>query len=216
MLGYKELKDRHRAERETQPEHNSLRIHRALSWLDRAERCGDDHDARFIFLWIAFNAAYANEIDDRTDFTEQKIFRHFIERLVALDDETLYQLVWTEFSGSIRLLLDNRYVFGPFWEFQNGRISEEDWKQRFDSAKKTAQMALSRRNTKMVLITIFSSMYVLRNQLIHGGATWNSRVNREQVRSSADILGKIVPHIITILMDHPNEEWGNPFYPVVS
>jgi hypothetical protein len=31
-------------------------------------------------------------------------------------------------------------------------------------------------------------------------------VNREQVRSSADILGKIVPQIIKILMDQPNEE----------
>jgi len=66
------------------------------------------------------------------------------------------------------------------------------------------------------LITVFSSMYVLRNQLIHGGSTWNSSVNREQVRSSADILGKIVPQIITILMDHPNAEWGNPCYPVVG
>ena len=144
MPGYKELKERHRAERDTYPENTSLRIHRALSWLDRAEQCGDDHDARFIFLWVAFNAAYANEIDDRADFTEQKVFRHFIERLVALDDETLYQLVWTEFSGSIRLLLDNRYVFGPFWEFQNGKISEEEWQRRFDSAKKTAHTALSR------------------------------------------------------------------------
>lgn len=91
----------------------------------------------------------------------------------------LYQLVWTEFSGSIRLLLDNRYVFGPFWDFQNGKISEDEWQQRFDSAKRTAHTALSRHNTKMVLITVFSSMYVLRNQLIHGGATWNSSVNRE-------------------------------------
>ena len=35
-----------------------LRVHRALSWLDAAERCGDDDDARFIFLRISLNAAY--------------------------------------------------------------------------------------------------------------------------------------------------------------
>jgi hypothetical protein len=28
--------------------------------------------------------------------------------------------------------------------------------------------------------------------------------------------GKIVPQIITILMDHPNEAWGDPCYPVVG
>jgi hypothetical protein len=39
-------------------------VHRALSWLDRAEQCqDDDNDAKVIFLWIAFNAAYANEIN---------------------------------------------------------------------------------------------------------------------------------------------------------
>ena len=35
--------------------------HRAISWIGRAEACGADDDARFIFLWIAFNAAYADE-----------------------------------------------------------------------------------------------------------------------------------------------------------
>lgn len=37
----------------------TLRMHRALSWLQRAEAAGDDHDVGFICLWIAFNAAYA-------------------------------------------------------------------------------------------------------------------------------------------------------------
>ena len=37
----------------------SLRLHRALSWLNRAEQLADDPDSQFIFLWIAFNAAYA-------------------------------------------------------------------------------------------------------------------------------------------------------------
>lgn len=39
-----------------------LRAHRALSWLDRTEQA-DDLDGSFIFLWIAFNAAYAAGID---------------------------------------------------------------------------------------------------------------------------------------------------------
>jgi len=31
----------------------TLRMHRALSWLQRAEAAGDDDDVAFICLWIA-------------------------------------------------------------------------------------------------------------------------------------------------------------------
>ena len=58
-MNYEELKERHRAEREGYPPNLSLRVHRALSWLDRAEQLAEDADGQFILLWIAFNAAYA-------------------------------------------------------------------------------------------------------------------------------------------------------------
>jgi hypothetical protein len=53
-MDYATLKARHRRERERWPEGPlTLRVHRALSWLNRAEQC-DDPDGRFVFLWIAF------------------------------------------------------------------------------------------------------------------------------------------------------------------
>jgi len=55
------LKAKQRAIRSGFPETMGLRAHRAISWIGRAEACGADDDARFIFLWIAFNAAYADE-----------------------------------------------------------------------------------------------------------------------------------------------------------
>ena len=56
---------------------------------------------------------------------------------------------------------------------------------------------------------------MLRNQLVHGGATWNSAVNRDQVRDGAAILGFLVPVFVDVMMDNPHEDWGRPFYPVV-
>ena len=55
------LKARQRAERHDWPENLGLRVHRALSWMHRAEQLeqGEDPDGQFILLWIAFNAAYA-------------------------------------------------------------------------------------------------------------------------------------------------------------
>ena len=62
-MNYSALKSRQRDERGTHPQGLALRVHRALSWLDRAEQCTDD-DGRFIFLWISFNSAYSQKFDD--------------------------------------------------------------------------------------------------------------------------------------------------------
>ena len=40
----------------------TLRMRRALSWLRRAREAGDDDDVAFIYLWIIFNAAYAQDL----------------------------------------------------------------------------------------------------------------------------------------------------------
>jgi hypothetical protein len=216
-MDHASLKERQRAEREQHPTNLALRVHRALSWLDRAERSGDDLDARFIFLWIAFNAAYANEIVDRDRAPEQRVFEHFLQKLVDLDtDDILYGLIWTEFSTSIRLLLDNRFVFQPFWDFHNGKSIKEEWQADFSKAKVAANRALAEHRTTAVLSTVLSRMYTLRNQLIHGGATWNSRVNRSQLRDCTAFLGKLVPFIIQLMMDNPNTLWGDACYPVVE
>lgn len=50
ILTYKNLKERQRKERENYQLNLSLRVHRALSWLDRAEQAKGDQDAQFIYL----------------------------------------------------------------------------------------------------------------------------------------------------------------------
>jgi hypothetical protein len=210
-----ELKARHRLVRETQSANLRLRIHRSLSWLKRADQA-DDLDGRFIFLWIAFNAAYAQEIDDNS-LSERGAFKAFLEKLGALDQEKrLDALVWKEFSGSIRTLLDNPYVFQVFWDFQEGKISKAEWENRFANGKKAAQLALAKGNTPVLLGVVFNRIYTLRNQLMHGGATWNGNVNREQLRQCVDLLGKLLPLIIELMMDNPDTLWGDACYPVVD
>jgi hypothetical protein len=212
-----ELKTRQRAERDGHPENLALRVHRALSWLDRAERSGDDLDARYIFLWIAFNAAYATEIDERYRPTEQGLFQDFIEKLLKLDVlGHISALVWQEFSGSIRMLLDNKFVFKDFWSLQTGVIEQEAFELRFAAAKHAARKALGAQDTGTVLSIALSRLYVLRNQLMHGGATWNSTVNREQLRDGGNLLGKLVPLIIELMMDNPKTLWGDACFPVVK
>jgi hypothetical protein len=217
---YPRLKARHRAEREGYTTNLSLRVHRALSWLDGSERLAaqDERDGQFIFLWIAFNAAYATEIEDRDRPYEQAAFLRFLRKLVKLDESNgrVEGLLWKEFSGSIRVLLDNPYVYDAFWAFQKGRLTEDEWTARFAADKQTAQRALGRRNTVRVLSIVLSRIYVLRNQLVHGGATWKGGVNREQLRDCTNFMAKLVPVIVEIMMDHPHTLWGDACYPVVK
>jgi len=215
-LEHSALKQRHRLVRDGHPTNLTLRIHRALSWLNRAEQ-SDDMDGKFIFLWIAFNAAYAQELDDSDRTSDKVTFTAFLQKLCDLDtSKRIDDLIWKEFSGSIRTLLDNPYVFHLFWEFQRGRIGEGEWKDRFASAKKSAQSALASGNTLALLSVMFNRLYTLRNQLMHGGATWGGKVNRDQLRDCTRLLGKLVPVIIAVMMDNPNALWGDAVYPVIK
>ena len=170
-LNYQTLKTHHRQTRDNFPHSLSLRVHRSLSWLNRAEQESSDHDARFIFLWVAFNAAYANYITDRQIFSERKVFQNFLGRLIDSDtDKLLYELVWDQFPGAIRLLIENQYVFQPFWDYQNGRTTEEQWQQAFQNSKAAALRAMGSQDTQKVMGIMFDRLYTLRNQLLHGGA----------------------------------------------
>jgi hypothetical protein len=215
-MNYKELKQRQRAERHTHNENLALRIHRSLSWLNRAEQA-EDLDGQFIFLWIAFNAAYATEIDERLRLSEQETFKAFLNKLCQLDQHnTLEKLVWQAFPNSIRVLLDNPYVFQSFWDYQSGKLTHDQWQERFSAGKHRAKTALGSRDTATVLAVVFSRLYTLRNQLIHGGATWNSQVNRGQIRDCVAILSQLVPLVIEIMLDNPDTLWGDASYPVVN
>lgn len=214
--GFCHLKDKQRQLRVNFSENLGLRVHRALSWLQKSEGAEADQDSQFIFLWISFNAAYAQD-NDVLGYTESKTFSLFVSKLVELDkSNTFYNLVWSQFSSNIRVLLDNQYVFQPFWDYQNGKLSEEEWKQRFAAAKTAANVALSNKRTDVVITIILQRLYTLRNQLVHGGATWNSSANRSQIRDGVAFLSQLVPIIINTMMDNPEHLLGKANFPLIN
>ena len=195
----------------------ALRVHRALSWLARAERSDGDDDARFIFLWISLNAAYGDEIQRETA-PEQAILDRFFSRLVALDSANLlYELVWAKFPGPVRLLLDNRYVFQPFWgppERQDRRGALETQlrgREGQGPARPRRPQPHGHRSGHRPGAPVHAT------QPAHptAGATWHSSINRDQVRDGTAILADLVPRVIHLMMANPEEDWGDPSYPVV-
>lgn len=221
---YDALKAKHRRVRELPgfPHATTMRVHRALSWVQRAEReisgkVGNDPDAAFLFYWIAFNATYAVPLGTEDSVSERSLFERFFVRVLSKDQSAaLYDSLWSRYSGPIRSLLANQFVYQQFWNHQRGLPEAANWRERFARANRRAWQAMADQRTDKFLSILFSRLYVLRNQIVHGGATWNSQRNRGQVRDGALILGLVVPQLIDLMMDHPDLQWGDPAFPVVE
>lgn len=214
-MDYNILKSHQREHRDNWTSGVNLRIHRALSWLNKAEieRENNDSDGEFVFLWVAFNAAYASNYSVTSKETERDVYGQFFERLVKGDTEhRLYNLVWSNYSGAIRSLISNQYVFQPFWDDVNQIACDGGWKERFRLAKTRANKALSEQDTITALSIIMDRLYTLRNQILHGGATYASNLNRDQIHDGCQLLGAIVPVVIELMMEAGTEVWGSASY----
>ena len=213
------LATRLKNERKAMGKSHVFRLHRALSWLRCASEQTDNIDLRFVGLWVAFNACYANGEDAHKELGEREAFRTFIEKLVQHDSSRrIYNLLWEKFSGPVKSLIENRYVFQPFWEgqrtlAQNG--SDAQWLQRFEKHKTNALKYLAHQRVALLLAEVLDRLYVLRNQLMHGGATWQSKINRAQVLDGCNMLAMLMPILIDVMLDAKDEDWGAIYYPVV-
>lgn len=191
----------------------NIRLHRAISWWACAEKQTNDIDLHFLTQWIAFNSCYA--LDSQEQKTEREKFRQFIRNLVKHDTEQrIFNILWEKFSGPIRMLIQNPYIYRTFWDFQRGDV--KDWKKSFERSNEEAFKHLAKKNVEGLLEILLDRLYILRNQLIHGGSTYNSKINRKQVKDGTRILEMLVPVIIETIMHHPEEDWGRLLYPVIK
>lgn len=209
------LREKLRSVREGMDQNDGVRLHRAVSWLRCAEQYRDsDEDMALIASWISFNACYA--IDDANpDHRARDDFNSFSERLCEADQNNeIYTLLWTKYSQFVRAIINNQFVFEPFWRAQRGAC--DDWETRFDASKKLAMYALANNDTPKLLSIVLDRLYVIRNQLVHGGATHCSQVNRAQVRDGKNLLLELMPIVILLIMENTDVDWGAIYYPVVE
>ncbi|OTG80938.1 hypothetical protein B9T33_08140 [Acinetobacter sp. ANC 5054] len=193
----------------------NLRIHRGLSWLKKSMDLHDDLDLQFISLWISFNAIYAQDLVSAQD---KQSLRQFLYLICQKDSEhKIYKILWERFSQPIRLFLDNPYVYQGFWDYQNQKISHDTCKEGLAQEKQKVLRALSEKDSVDILMVLFNRMYTLRNQVVHGGATYNSSVNRKQLQDACTILLALLPVFMIILLENAATlDLAKPFYPVVQ
>jgi hypothetical protein len=195
------------------PENHTIRIHRAISWLKQAEKEANA-DMKFIALWISFNACYSHDLQGLKTKTEREKLKDFVTKLVQCDGNRLHNVFWNIFSGPVRVLIENQFLFEPFWAYQRG--DSEDYKQAFTKSNHAALQLLSNKSVAELMLLVLERLYCLRNQLIHGGATFGSKLNRTTLRDANNILLHVMPIIIDILLEENTVDWGEINYPVIK
>jgi hypothetical protein len=212
-ISYAKLQRRFK-DKPVQPQSLNLRLYRAASWLKSAQHYEKDPDIAYISLWIAFNACYAIDDNEEIPLSEKERFRSFIAKLVEHDEQNrIFNIIWEKFSQSIRVMLENPYVFKPFWDYQRSKTTS--WKAKLAHSIREANVHLSNRNVPGVLEILLDRLYVLRNQIVHGGSTYGSSVNRGSVKDGGRILQFLVPVIVDIMSQNPSADWGETHFPVV-
>ena len=215
MIESSHLIDYLKTNRQQFDEDFSIRIHRSLSWLKRSEQEEGDQDARYIFLWISFNAIYAGLGTLDENMYQKKVFNKYFEILIEQDKEKyIYEYIWSKFTSVIRSVLTNEFLLPSYWKHHDN--DQKLWIEDYEQSKRVVNFALSNKDSVTILNILFDRLYLLRNQIFHGSSTWNSKVNREQLDRCIALLGEIVPIFLTIMMHNPNVDWGELAVPVLN
>ena len=107
--------------------HNEDRRRRADSWLAQSEKVDSD-DEKFIFLWIAFNAAYGGEPGNTP---ESDVLGKFLDKILNRDNKkSMEKILFENISPTLfHQIMQNKYMFEPFWQSVRRETGKETWKK---------------------------------------------------------------------------------------
>ena len=209
---------------------NRTRMRRALTWLEAANQFDTSAEERFIFMWVSFNAVYGDEPLSGDEEDDSKKMMGFLGK-VKRHGDPLLRAVISEHKKDFIAVLENRYMNRFFWkwvreqednkEYEHGLMFYHDHWNRSDTGSK-----FLKKNRWLVhdtghaefLRQVFWHLYTLRNQLLHGGATYRSSINRDSIKAGNKALALLLPVILEIIFTHiknnpETNEWGRVWYP---
>lgn len=110
-----------------------------------------------------------------------------------------------------RALLESPFLIERFW-------ADQEWDQVRPQRGRTAKFGEELRENRAgaALHRLLIAVYFLRCQIVHGGATLGSRVNRVTVEPGARVLRQLTGQLIALVIERGLEmEWGEICYPPV-
>ena len=193
---------------------HATRVRRAISWGMAAETATGE-DEQFIFYWITLNATYGNE--EMAAANERLKRATFFEKICELDAENKINKALIAIQNQLRVFIDNKYMYDEYWKLLKNEVTPEYFENmKIRVRKKIYSGLMSKEDEIDVLDYLFDLISLLRNQIFHGLATYQSSVNREQLRPCIEILKSTVPIIVEIVLEHPEVDWGAISYPYIK
>ncbi|MEX2215959.1 MAG: hypothetical protein WD768_17740 [Phycisphaeraceae bacterium] len=210
---WKPIKDRLAAQRDGHP--TNIRFHRVCSWLQRVELIeGDqDLDVALTCRWIAFNAMYGQWNEQAQEpGPDRECWRRFMDRILKLDSGQQIESVLIEHKKLVIAIMDDNFLGSYFWR--------DPTKERAFQTSKDRRQAASwyiERRWALILEALLDRIYFMRCQLIHGAATFGSKLNRTSLRRCSTMLGLLLPATILVIINcGADEDWGPMCYPPVT
>jgi hypothetical protein len=196
-----------------------IRVHRALTWLAHAERCdaSRDLDARLIAQWIALNSLYG-QWDRRaaSPMPDRDSLRAFVKQILTHDHDGLLGAV---LQANVRLatsLFEDRYLSAHFWEEPTAPKGRDRGRAPALGAQ-GAREQLREGRIEAFLDRLLGRVHFIRNQLVHGGSTYNGQLNRTAVRRASQMMDHLLACFLQILMEHGYvDDWGLLCYPPIQ
>jgi hypothetical protein len=194
-----------------------VRIHRALTWLEFSERCDvrEDLDAKLIAQWIAFTAL-TSQWNKKTKAPEPDAAatRLFIQQILDHDQDGLMQMVLETNDRAARALFEDAYLAKQFKSRETAQNSKpRNGSGKTFTTKSTMEDILEHAQFEPWLEAVLERILFVRNQLVHGGSTYNGRLNRVAVRRASSLLEHVVACFMQILMEHGyTDDWGDLCY----
>ncbi len=185
-----------------------IRIHRALSWGKTAEK-EERLDEKLIKYWISFNALYGS------GFTEFPQVENFLGIVISVDKDNLLKNALIEKSNTIKNFFSIPELYDAYWNDERAtREDREKEASKYSERNKDVfiEFVKSGVGADTVLFKLFDLIYLLRNQIFHGSATYESNNNKSNKKNCIEILEFFIPKITEIMINNSNNNWPEVKY----
>ena len=190
-----------------------IRIHRSLSWLDRAlELAPEEHpDGRLLYAWIALSSLYGSwDADAGYPARDSESRVAFIEMLARIDCGGLLAEQLQALERDILWLLEDKYLDPRFWK-------NPDRPGNVRAKYHRAVRLYSEKNWATILEYTLERIAVLRGQIVHRAATRGSKLNRESLDRSRKVLESLLSVVLQLLIEHrADDDWPPLCYPPIK
>jgi len=186
------------------------RLRRARSWSVAASRYRTDIDIQFICYWISLNALYGGlagdplkhdaplyTLSDGDSFPVDRDLSELIHLMCRLDRHHLLKAVKSIDPQVLSDTVGDRWTSGLYWQNVYSRRPVDT--RRLSSRRQRVQDALKLNQVEALLHVVLARILELRNQVVHGGASYYISKNRDSLNPAVTVLAILVPAFIEVM-----------------